>query len=736
MREMALQGAHATMLMMAMAQLALVPRCRAGLPFGNAMEGSEQLEASVTVDCAARHEPCQKAVDVRSIYKHTHPDFPDHRLALGPHAYVSLSVFPGGAVEAPRNYSVLLHQGGYSTSQESAIAKAINVQGRANIATHGCSTNLFDAKFVYVTILCAESPAPVDAAGADGGGEQSRCAASYDLSFALKKAVVAPNTVSTHLVPPLVPVVLALPVQADGLDPLSPYDISLEVESTYPQHAAISLGFLHTTIMCSENVEEALSNQAAAGWPQLHRIFQRVQAPHADTSMYFIAVRSNATKRTLVRLLLKVSTVSGARELDAQDEMEHQYLRRMLIGDRCFARGSFLEALFAFQSAQQLLPDRAAAPAKEFLLLEAAGALQESADPQKAAATRERALYPLVRELGDALSSALAPLEGLRASRVRAVRYGMVEALALARRQLAESMAQGKDLAGAAHVIALSQSELAHLPKEAMFQAQWEASVFFRRHQDWARAAEQLEQLSRSDPGAGIVKLELAAMYYKLSNFRGADSLFESALEMDASLMRLSTAVMHAEATLRAWGCGNASSAIRNAHRALTLVGEGSGEAERAYQDQAHDVVAVASLCLQGAGRGYDGAIASLTPWVTSSSPAPPQSSWSSDGSSEVATVATPPANDAATAAAGASAPALPAITPEVLERRACERLLQACRRMPLQAVDASSSSSYGVPVAPAEGEHGAAKGQGDGQSVDVLWAVPACAQLACASGS
>jgi len=431
-----------------------------------------------------------------------------------------------------------------------------------------------------------------------------------------------------------------------------------------------------------------------------------------------------------LRLSLKVATVSGARELDVEDESEHQYLRRMLIGDRNFARGSFLEAHIAFQSAQQLLPDRAAAPAKEFLLLETAGALKESSAHENAAAARERALYPLVRELGDALSSALSPLEGLRASRVRAVRYGMVESLTLARRQLAESMAQGKDLAGAAHVIALSQSELAHLPQEAMFQAQWEASVFFRRHKDWARAADQLERLSRGDPGAGIVKMELAAVYYRLSNFRAADALFESALELDASLARLSTAVMHAEATLRAWGCGNASAAIRNAHRALSLVGEGAEEAERAQQAQAHDVVAVASLCLQGVGGGYDGAIASLTPWVTSPSATVPSSRTPTPSAANASSAATPAAEVEAAAAAGAGggsvAPPLP--TPEVLESKACERLLQACRRMLLQAVD------DGVPAAPAE--HGHERGQWEGRSADAAWAVPACAQLSCASDS
>ncbi len=421
-----------------------------------------------------------------------------------------------------------------------------------------------------------------------------------------------------------------------------------------------------------------------------------------------VCLCTHARLRAQLRLSLKVATVSGARELDVQDESEHQYLRRTLIGDRNFARGSFLEAHLAFQSAQQLLPDRAAARAKEFLLLETAAALKESSAPEKAAAARESALYPLVRELGDALSSSLSPLEGLRASRVRAVRYGMVESLTLARRQLAESMAQGKDLAGAAHVIALSQSELAHLPQEAMFQAQWEASVFFRRHKDWARAADQLERLSRGDPGAGIVKLELAAVYYKLSHFRAADALFESALQLDASLVRLSTAVMHAEATLRAWGCGNASAAIRNAHRALSLVGEGGDEAERAQQAQAQDVIAVASLCLQGVGGGYDGAIASLTPWVTSSSATE--------------------AEAAAAAGAGGRSVAPPIPTPEVLESKACERLLQACRRMLLHAVD------DGVPAAPAE--HGHEGEQGEGRSADAAWAVPACAQLSCASDS
>lgn len=166
--------------------------------------------------------------------------------------------------------------------------------------------------------------------------------------------------------------------------------------------------------------------------------------------MFFVAVRTNATKRALVRLRLEIAAVSGSQERELADDEEERYLRRTLIGDRCFARGAFLEALMAFQSAAKILPDSAAAPAKEYLVLEAAGAhgapspSSSGGDDALEAARkwREAALYPLVRELGDALSSALAPLEGLRASRIRAVRHGMSESLALARRSLAESLAE------------------------------------------------------------------------------------------------------------------------------------------------------------------------------------------------------------------------------------------------------------------------------------------------------
>lgn len=103
----------------------------------------------------------------------------------------------------------------------------------------------------------------------------------------------------------------------------------------------------------------------------------------------------------------------------------------------------------------------------------------------------------------------------------------------------------------AASIIALVHSELEHLPSEAVFQAQWEAGVFFRKHSDWRRAAAQLESLSRGDPGAGIVKLELALVCYKGGDFRGAETYFDLALEMDASLFKPAAAVMHAEAVLR-----------------------------------------------------------------------------------------------------------------------------------------------------------------------------------------
>lgn len=50
-------------------------RVRAQFPFGKAMEGSEQLEAYVGIECGATadaYAPCEHAVDVRHIYKHTH----------------------------------------------------------------------------------------------------------------------------------------------------------------------------------------------------------------------------------------------------------------------------------------------------------------------------------------------------------------------------------------------------------------------------------------------------------------------------------------------------------------------------------------------------------------------------------------------------------------------------------------------------------------------------------------
>ena len=421
------------------AVLLLAAGVNAQFPFGSTMEGSEQLEAYIGVECADPRHPCRHAVDVRRIYRHTHPNFPDYRLALGPHAYISLSVSAKGA---EGNYSVLLHQGNYSTEPKTAIGLAANVQGKSQIVTYGCQSNIFALPRIFITILCVQ-PDDVPA----GHATASSCAKQYDLSFAIKKSVMTPGAASTHLVPPETPVVLAFPVQADGSDPLSPYDVSIKVESTFPENSAVSLGFLHGARQCSEHLDEALHNQAAAGWPPSQQIFQRVPAEHGDTTMFFVAVRSNSTKRALVRLSLEVAPVSGSRERELADSDEDRYLRRTLIGDRCFARGAFLEALMALQSAGKVLPDSAAARAKEYLVLEAAGALAapnpgDDSSIEAARTSRERALYPLVREVGDALSSALAPLQGMRASRIRAVRHGMSESLALARRSLAESMAE------------------------------------------------------------------------------------------------------------------------------------------------------------------------------------------------------------------------------------------------------------------------------------------------------
>ena len=252
-----------------------------------------------------------------------------------------------------------------------------------------------------------------------------------------------------------------------------------------------------------------MDNQARAGWPATTRIFQRVGAdvtPPGDTTFFFVVLRANTSKRALVRLRLSVQAVAGDSERESNDDLEAAYLRRVLIGDRTFARGSFWEALQAFQSAQALLPTRAAAAAKEFLVLEAAGGLPPATgDDEAARARRELALYPMVAELGDALAASLAPLEGMRASRIRTVRQGLLDALVLARNSLAHSLAQAGDVAAAALVFDVSHAELMHLPKEAMFQAQWATASFFRQHGDWGRAATQLERLSRGDAAAAIV---------------------------------------------------------------------------------------------------------------------------------------------------------------------------------------------------------------------------------------
>ena len=91
----------------AWALVVLATCAHAQFPFGSTMEGSEQLEAYIGVQCEASHEPCRHVVDVRSLYKHTHPNFPDERLALGPHSYISLSI---AAQDANGSYTVLLHQ--------------------------------------------------------------------------------------------------------------------------------------------------------------------------------------------------------------------------------------------------------------------------------------------------------------------------------------------------------------------------------------------------------------------------------------------------------------------------------------------------------------------------------------------------------------------------------------------------------------------------------------------------
>ena len=84
-------------------------------------------------------------------------------------------------------------------------------------------------------------------------------------------------------------------------------------------------------------------------------------------------------------------------------------------------------------------------------MLEAAGALPPATGDDEAARTRrEHALYPMVAELGEALAASLAPLEGMRASRIRTVRQGLLDALVLARNSLAQSLAQAGDVAAAA----------------------------------------------------------------------------------------------------------------------------------------------------------------------------------------------------------------------------------------------------------------------------------------------
>ena len=206
-------------------------------------------QAYIGVECTGPPDAaCQHTVDVRSIYKHTHQGFPDHRLALGPHSYLQLAISPagqGGGVAA--KYSVMLHQGGYATTAETAIGVAMHADGKTNLVTYSCRADLFASPNLFVTILCEHS----------AGGPA--CARAYDLSFALKKSIIpaglsGEGATSAHLLPAATAVVLSLPVQAEAVDPLSPYDISLEVESTYPESANVSMGFLHHQALCQEQV--------------------------------------------------------------------------------------------------------------------------------------------------------------------------------------------------------------------------------------------------------------------------------------------------------------------------------------------------------------------------------------------------------------------------------------------------------------------------------------------------
>ena len=177
-----------------------------------------------------------------------------------------------------------------------------------------------------------------------------------------------------------------------------------------------------------------------------------------------------------------------------------------------------------------------------------------------------------------------------------------------------------------------------------------------------------------------------------------------AALEEGPSLFTPATALMHAESVLRTWGCGNASDAAGLAQHAIALAGGDVAAGSSPEVERARDLVAVTAMCGLsggggGGGGGYDGAIASLLPWV------------SHDDASEKAA-----------AAEGAGRMGLG----ERLEERACERLLEACRR--LRAADPPGVGAEG-----AGGERGE-RAEG-GQKIAArtpAWSVAGCAQVVC----
>ncbi|EKX41638.1 hypothetical protein GUITHDRAFT_164344 [Guillardia theta CCMP2712] len=267
--------------------LLLASYARCSTPFGEAVEGTEHLEAYQSLECEGGGAPCRQQVDIHSLYRHTHPGNAHPALMLGRYSYLVVQVRSPAA--AP--FTALLNQDSSVTDPSSSMCRCEDAVGVADLVTDPCRLDLFQSRMLYLTILATERGA-------------------YQVSFILRSSLVEEGAV-TYVLPQATPVVLAVPVlDVSSSKSTSSYSISMSVDRIHPAELELDVKYVGDFAACQGKSQlegfPANANSTTAA---------NVTIDVGNLFFAFFSVRTSSRKRSLA-LDVRDSLAASASLLD------------------------------------------------------------------------------------------------------------------------------------------------------------------------------------------------------------------------------------------------------------------------------------------------------------------------------------------------------------------------------------------------------------------------------------